>query len=91
VLLEEYGQSLVALDEEARRLVGEVAMKNFASVRDRLKTIVLRADVGIVQQAWELREEQQERLRGLQRQRATEEMNLRDELREVSDDAGEGP
>jgi tetratricopeptide (TPR) repeat protein len=90
-LLEEYDQNLVALDQQARRLVGEVAMKNFASVRDRLKTIVLRADVGIVQQAWELREEQQERLRVLQRQRAGEEQNLEDELREVSDDAGEGP
>jgi hypothetical protein len=42
-----------------------------------------------VQQAWELREEQQTRLRGLQRQRAVEEQNLDNELREVFDDAGE--
>ena len=66
-------------------------MKNFSNVRDRLKGIVLRADVGIVQQAWELREEQQLRLRDLQRQRALEEQNLDDELREVIDDAGDGP
>lgn len=83
-------ERLDALDQHARLLLGEVAMKNFASVRARLKTIVLRADVGIVQEAWELREEQQARLRGLQRQRAIEEQNLEDELREVSDDAGDG-
>jgi len=64
-------------------------MRSFANVRDHLKGIVLRADVGIVQQAWELREEQQQRLQNLQRQRALEEQNLDDELREVFDDAGE--
>jgi hypothetical protein len=90
VLIEAYTERLDALDQDARLLVGEVAMKNFANVRERLKNIVLRADVGIVQQAWELREEQQVRLRGLQRQRSIEEQNLEDELREVSDDAGEG-
>jgi hypothetical protein len=87
--IELYTERLDALDQHARLLVGEVAMKNFVHVRDRLKGIVLRADVGIVQQAWELREEQQGRLRALQRQRALEEQNLDDELREVFDDAGE--
>lgn len=84
-----YGRDLDALDQQARVLVGEVAMRNFQSVRERLQSIVLRADVGIVQQAWELREEQQVRLRSLQRQRAIEEQNLEDELREVFDDGGE--
>lgn len=87
--IETFTERLDALDQHARLLVGEVAMKNFTSVRDRLEGIVLRADVGIVQQAWELREEQQNRLRDLQRQRALEEQNLDDELREVFDDAGE--
>jgi tetratricopeptide (TPR) repeat protein len=86
-LLESYASTLERLDVEARQVVGEVAMKNFARVRDRLKSVVLRADVGIVQQAWEMREEQRRRLRGLQRERAREEQNLNDELREVIDDA----
>src|SRR5262249_37338359 len=51
--VERYAQSLDGLDSEARVLVGEVAMRNFMLVRDRLKNIVLRADTGIVQQAWE--------------------------------------
>jgi tetratricopeptide (TPR) repeat protein len=88
--IEVYTEQLDALDQHARLLVGEVAMKNFASVRERLKSIVLRADVGIVQQAWGLREEQRTRVMGLQRQRALEEQTLDDELREVLDDAGEG-
>jgi tetratricopeptide (TPR) repeat protein len=83
-----YAEQLDGLDEQARLLVGEVAMRNFALVRDRLKSIVLRADVGLVQQAWEVREEQRLRLLNLQRERAREEQNLNDELREVLDDAG---
>lgn len=86
--IEEYGQQLDALDDDARLLVGQVAMDNFAGVRERLRGIILRADVGIVQQAWELREEQQGRLRSLQRRRAVEEQNLENELREVVDDMG---
>lgn len=83
-----YTGHLDELDQNARVLVGEVAMKNFALVRDRLKSIILRADTGIVQQAWELREEQLTRVRNLQRERAREDQNLSDELREVLDDAG---
>jgi tetratricopeptide (TPR) repeat protein len=83
-----YADRLDTLDQNARLLIGEVAMKNFGLVRDRLKSIVLRADVGIVQQAWEIREEQMYRVRDLQRERAREEQDLNDELREVIDDAG---
>ncbi|HMR80201.1 MAG TPA: hypothetical protein PKD61_34070, partial [Polyangiaceae bacterium] len=86
--IEKYASDLDALDQQARLLIGEVAMKNFGLVRDRLKSVVLRADVGIVQQAWEVREEQRHRVRNLQRERAREEQNLNDELREVLDDAG---
>jgi tetratricopeptide (TPR) repeat protein len=81
--------ALDQVDQEARLLVGEVAMKAFAGVRERLKGIVLRADVGIVQEAWEEREEQALRVRQLQRERAHEEQTLNDELREVLEDAEE--
>src|SRR6185503_9366470 len=87
--LDRFSQQLDDLDSQARVLVGEVAMRNFMLVRDRLKSIVLRADTGIVQQAWEVREEQRLRVNNLQRERAREEQNLNDELREVIDDAGE--
>jgi hypothetical protein len=86
--INKFADDLDGLDQQARLLVGEVAMRNFGLVRDRLKSIVLRADVGIVQQAWEVREEQRMRVLNLQRERAREEQNLNDELREVLDDAG---
>ncbi|MGC4092091.1 MAG: tetratricopeptide repeat protein [Polyangiaceae bacterium] len=88
-ILEASAQNLDTLDQQARLLVGEGAMKNFALVRDRLKSVVLRADVGIVQEAWEVREEQRVRVRNLQRERSREENSLNDELREVLDDAAE--
>jgi tetratricopeptide (TPR) repeat protein len=81
--------ALDQVDQEARVVVGEVAMKAFGAVRERLKSIVLRADVGIVQEAWEEREEQALRVRTLQRERAREEQMLNDELREVLEDAEE--
>jgi tetratricopeptide (TPR) repeat protein len=85
--LETYARGLDALDQESRVLIGEVALKNFARVRDRLKSVVLRADVGIVQEAWESREEHRVRVRNLLRERSREEQNLNDELREVLEDA----
>ncbi len=84
-------QNLDELDQLARLVVGQAAMANFVEVRDRLKSIVLRADVGIVQQAWEVREEQRTRVLNLQRERAREEQSLNDELREVLDDAEVAP
>ena len=83
----DYGARLELLDQEARLVVGEVAMRNFGLVRDRLRAIVLRADVGITEEAWEAREEQLIRVRSLQTERARSERLLNEELREVLDDA----
>jgi hypothetical protein len=58
-------------------------------VRDKLRNIVLRADVGITEQAWEVREEELDRVRNLQTERAREEQLLDEELREVLDDAND--
>ncbi len=71
---------LGALDSEARDLVGQVAERNFSLVRDKIRGIVLRADVGITEQAWEVREEELERVRNLQTERAREEQLLDEEL-----------
>ncbi|MDI3283109.1 tetratricopeptide repeat protein [Polyangium sp. 15x6] len=83
-----YEVELERLDKEARGVVGEVAMRNFGLVRDRLRSIVLRADVGITEEAWEVREEQMTRVRSLRVERAREEKLLREELDEVLDDSG---
>ncbi|MBX3227226.1 MAG: tetratricopeptide repeat protein [Labilithrix sp.] len=84
-----YNMQLGALDREAHELVGEVAKRNFLFVRDKIRGIVLRADVGITEQAWEVREEELDRVHNLQTERAREEQLLDEELREVLDDAGD--
>lgn len=82
-----YEVELERLDREARGVVGEVARRNFGIVRDRLHNIVLRADVGITEQAWEVREEQMTRVRSLRIERTREEKLLKEELDEVLEDS----
>jgi len=86
VNIAKYQQQLDALDGEARDLVGHVAQRNFGIVRDKLRGIVLRADVGITEQAWEVREEELDRVRSLQSERSRQEQLLDEELKEVRDD-----
>lgn len=85
-LIDGYRQQWQALDGEARVLVGEVARRSFDSAHRRLESIVLRADLGVVQEAWEGRHAQQTRLRSLQRERALAERELQRERREVTED-----
>jgi tetratricopeptide (TPR) repeat protein len=80
---------LDSLDGSARDLVGHVAERNFRVVRDKLRGIVLRADVGITEQAWEVREEELSRVRSLQSERSRQEQLLDEELKEVRDDGVE--
>jgi tetratricopeptide (TPR) repeat protein len=84
-----YQARLDGLDGEARDLVGHVAQRNFVMVRDKLRGIVLRADVGITEQAWEVREEELDRVRSLQSERSRQEQLLDEELKEVRDDGVE--
>ena len=81
-----YNVTLSTYDGEARDLVGRVAERNFKIVREKLRSIVLRADVGVTEQAWEVREEELERVHNLQGERSREEQILDEELREVLDD-----
>ncbi len=87
-LLTGYEQRLATLDGEAQTLVANVARRNFGFVRDKLNNMVLRADVGITEQAWEVREEEIFRVSELQTERARQESALDDELKEVLDDSG---
>jgi tetratricopeptide (TPR) repeat protein len=84
-----YEGQLGKLDDEAKTLVGQVARRNLEIVRDKLRNIILRADVGITEHAWEVREEELYRVRTLQVERARQETTLDDELREVLDDSGD--
>ena len=85
-----YQDVLTGYDGEARDLVGHVAEQNFMLVRDKLAGIVLRADVGVTVEAWEVRGEEMSRVRNLQGERSREEQLLNEELREVLDDDSSG-
>ena len=63
---------------EALKLAGKSALISDAT-----------ADVGVTEEAWELREEQLTRVRNLQLERSRSEQQLNEELREVLDDMGE--
>lgn len=84
-----YKVQLETLDAEAHDVVGHIAQRNLGVVKDKLKGIVLRADVGITEQAWEVREEELERVRSLQNERARQQQLLDEEMREVLDDSME--
>ena len=87
-----YAERLNGLDDEAQDVVGLVLRRNLYGVRDRLASYVLRADVGLTQQAWEVREEEMYRVRTLQSERSKQEQLIDEELHEVLDDrsGGEG-
>jgi hypothetical protein len=84
-----YQALLSQYDQTAHDLVGQVAKENFGKVRKRLRSIVLRADVGVTEQAWEVREEELSRVQSLQSERDRQEKLLDDELKEVKDDGVE--
>ncbi len=90
-LLTRYSEQLDELDDSARQLVGEAARNGFVAVFERLSNVVTRADVGLVQKSWEVREEQRRRVRRLQRERARQRRGVYTELQEVLDGSGGGP
>jgi tetratricopeptide (TPR) repeat protein len=82
---------LDVLDQHSRELFGEVARRSFMQVREKLSGILLRADVGIAQQAWEVRQSHLDRVQDLQRLRSSREQYLNEELQEVFHDGSEQP
>jgi hypothetical protein len=84
-----YKEQIEVLDSEGRELVGRIAQRNVDIVAEKFRNIVLRADVGITEEAWETRELAMDRVRTLQTERAREERLLDDEMKEVLDDAGD--
>ncbi len=74
---------LDVLDQQARQLFGELAKRSFVAVREKLASILLRADVGIAQEAWEVRQAHFDRVKDLQRTKAQREQHLNEEYQDV--------
>ncbi|MEO7097351.1 MAG: tetratricopeptide repeat protein [Polyangiales bacterium] len=88
--LNSYRDQLAKFDEEARGVVGEVAKRNLGLVRDKLTALVMRAEVGIVDQAWNEREVRKTILRDRQIELKEQERLLDDELKAITNDGAAG-
>lgn len=82
-----YRGRLAQLETEASDVVGHLVMQSFASVRLHFYQIVMRADLGLVDVAWETREEHNNRARMLAEEENREIAALNDEFAEVTEDA----
>jgi hypothetical protein len=94
LVLDEESQKLVGyrarlgeLEQDAVMVVGGVAYANYRKVQRRFYDLVLRADVGIVDVAWAIREEHRLNAERLTRDRARSLKALADEYRDITDEA----
>ena len=73
--------------QETRRYVGRIAYQSFRAVRQQFYQLVLKADVGIVDVAWQRKRERVEKIQQLSTQKsadlATMDQEYQDVLREV--------
>jgi TolA-binding protein len=93
-VLDEESQKLVGyrarlgeLEQDAIIVVGGVAYANYRKVQRRFYDLVLRADVGIVDVAWAIREQHRLNAERLTRDRARSLKALADEYRDITDEA----
>jgi hypothetical protein len=81
-----YKEQLAKFDDEAREVVGAVAKRNFGLVKEKLQTLVMRAERGIIDQAWNEREVRKMILRDRQVELKEAERLLDDELKQITND-----
>jgi TolA-binding protein len=80
-----YRAQLASLEGESEEVVGGIALDNHRKVRQRFYDLVLRADVGVVDVSWAVREEHRIRAEALSRERARALKSLEDEYRDIMD------
>jgi hypothetical protein len=88
--LDGYKKELAAFDSEARDVVGKVAKQNLEAVRKKLGDYMMRAEVGIVDQAWKEREVRKAIVRDRKREYIEQERLLDDEMKQIKSDGSIG-
>ena len=86
-----YKLELATLSEESRQAGGAVLADSFKDVKDKLYDIVIRSDVGTVDVAWSQKEDTDDDLKRLTLARARELKQLKDEFRDVLEQAVPAP
>jgi hypothetical protein len=87
--IEGYRRELALLETESEEVVGGVTYATFQSVRRRFYNLILQADVGRIDVAWQRREQHRLRIEQLTRERADELQRLDDEFREINEGGGQ--
>lgn len=86
-----YRTQLATMEKDSEEVVGGIALENYHNVRKRFYDLVLRADVGVVDVGWAIREEHRMRGETLSRQRARDLKSLEDEFRDIMDQRETAP
>ena len=79
----QYDQQLITYKSETDRAAGNLTYAGFHAVAKKFKEIVVRADVGIIDVAWALKDAKSKEVSRLVRQRNADLKMLDDEFREV--------
>lgn len=85
--LAEYKAEFASIEAESHAVGGEVLGGTFAVVKDRLYDVVIRSDVGGIDVSWSQKEESDADLKRYNLQRQRELKQLRDEFRDILDEA----
>jgi tetratricopeptide (TPR) repeat protein len=85
--LAEYKAEFVSVEAESHGLGGSVLAGTFTSVRERLHSVVIRTDVGVIDVSWSQKEEADTDLKRFNLARQRELKQLRDEFRDILEEA----
>ena len=85
-LIETYSQETDAVTGETRNLVGRIAFDSFRRVRQSFYDLVLKADVGVVDVAFQRKQDKTAQIQKLAAQKDHELKQLDEEFKEVLKD-----
>jgi tetratricopeptide (TPR) repeat protein len=89
--LAEYKAEFTSVEAESHALGGSVLEGTFANVRERLHSVVIRTDVGVIDVAWSQKEEADADLKRYNLSRQRELKQLRDEFRDILEEGKTAP
>jgi tetratricopeptide (TPR) repeat protein len=82
-LMQGYSGDLGGVQEETKNLVGRIAFKSFRDVRAQFYRLVLKADVGIIDVAWQRKRERVDKIQQLSAQKSADSAAMEEEFRGV--------
>jgi tetratricopeptide (TPR) repeat protein len=78
-----HGRDLDGVQDETKILVGRMALESFREVRAQLNLLVLKADVGLLDTAWQRKRERLDRIQALSAQKSADMAAMEEEFKGV--------